>query len=59
MLEAKLPPPRPASAATHSIVSNGVSGLVTKYASAIVGMNSADALKIVQLRPPNVVTANV
>ncbi len=59
MLEAKLPPPRPAVAATNSISQNGVSGWVTKYASAIVGMNSTAALKIVQLRPPNVVTANV
>ena len=59
MLEAKLPPPRPAVAATSSISQNGVSGWVTKYASASVGMNSTAALKIVQFRPPNVVTANV
>ena len=55
MLEAKLPPPRPAVAATSSISQNGVSGWVTKYASASVGMNSTAALKMVQLRPPNVV----
>ena len=30
MLEAKLPPPRPAVAATISISQNGVSGWVTK-----------------------------
>ena len=30
MLEAKLPPPRPAVAATSSISQNGVSGRVTK-----------------------------
>ena len=33
MLEAKLPPPSPAVAATSSISQNGVSGWVTKYAS--------------------------
>ena len=59
MLEAKLPPPRPAIADTNSICQYGVSGCVTKYASASVGMNSTVALKIVQFRPPNVVTANV
>ena len=59
MLDAKLPPPSPAVADTHSIVENGVSGRLTKYASAIVGMNSKVALTIVQFRPPNVVTANV
>jgi len=59
MLEAKLPPPRPAVAATSSISQNGVSGCVTKYDKAIVGMTSTAALKIVQLRPPNAVTANV
>jgi hypothetical protein len=30
MLEAKLPPPSPALAATTSICQNGVSGLLTK-----------------------------
>src|SRR3954449_9922156 len=59
MLEAKLPPPSPAVAATSSIIQNGVSGWVTKYASANVGMNRTAALKIVQLRPPNFVTAKV
>src|SRR3954467_14216265 len=59
MLEAKLPPPNPAIAATSSIIQNGVSGRVTKYASADVGMNSTVALNIVQLRPPNFVTAKV
>ena len=34
-------------------------GRVTKYESAIVGMSSTAPEKIVQLRPPNVVTANV
>ena len=59
MLEAKLPPPRPAVAATISITPNGVSGRVTKYANAGVGMNSSAALTIVQLRPPKIGTANV
>ena len=54
-----LPPPRPAAAATNSISQKGVSGFVTKYESASTGMNSTDALKIVQLRPPNVTTAKV
>ena len=53
-----VPPPRPAVAATKSISQNGVSGWLTKYASAIVGMNSTEALKIVQFRPPNLGTAN-
>ena len=59
MLEAKLPPPRPAVAVTISISQNGVSGRVTKYASAIVGTNSSVALTIVQFRPPNRGTANM
>ena len=59
MLEAKLPPPSPAVAATTSISQNGVSGRVTKKASAVVGMKSSSALTIVQLRPPNFGTANV
>ena len=42
-----------------NIIQNGVSGWVTKYASAMVGMNSTAALKIVQFRPPKIVTANV
>ena len=59
MLEAKLPPPRPAVAATASMSPNDVSGCVTKYASRRVGMNSSAALTIVQLRPPNRGTAKV
>jgi hypothetical protein len=54
-----LPPPRPAVEATSSISQNGVSGWLTKYASARVGTNRIEAEKMVQLRPPNVVTANV
>ena len=45
MLEAKLPPPRPASVATDAMTQYGVAGCVTKYASAMVGMNKIDALK--------------
>jgi hypothetical protein len=59
MLDAKLPPPKPADAATISISQNGVSGRATKYASAIVGMNSSAALTMVQFRPPKRGTANV
>jgi hypothetical protein len=59
MLEAKLPPPRPAVAATTSISENGVSGRVTKNASRMVGMKSSDALTMVQFRPPNRGTAKV
>jgi hypothetical protein len=59
MLEAKLPPPRPAVAVTISISQNGVSGRVMKYASAIVGTNSSAALRMVQFRPPNWGTAIV
>ena len=59
MLEAKLPPPSPALAATTSICQNGVSGLLTKSASATVGMNNSAALTMVQLRPPKRGTAKV
>jgi len=37
----------------------GVSGRVTKYVSALVGMKSSAALAVVQLRPPNRGTAKV
>src|ERR1700746_34949 len=57
--EAKLPPPSPAVEATSSISQNGVSGWLTKQARDSVGINSPAAEKMVQLRPPKVVTANV
>ena len=59
MLDAKLPPPRPAVAAASAISQNGVAGFVTSNASNVVGMNSSSALTIVQLRPPNFGTAKV
>ena len=59
MLDAKLPPPRPAVAAASAMGQKGVSGRVTRSASAGVGMKSSSALTIVQLRPPNFGTAKV
>ena len=59
MLDAKLPPPSPAVAATSPMSQNGVVGRVTSSASSVVGMSSSAALTIVQLRPPNLGTANV
>ena len=38
---AKLPPPKPARAATNSMTPNGVSGLETQMASAIAGIRSS------------------
>src|SRR5690348_9354157 len=54
----KLPPPTPAIAATSSIVENDTPGRSTN-AAATVGTSNSAALKIVQLRPPNLATANV
>src|SRR5882724_4769845 len=59
MLEAKLPPPRPAVAAAAAMSQNGVSGRVTKNAREDVGTKSNNALTIVQLRPPKRGTAKV
>jgi hypothetical protein len=53
MLDAKLPPPRPAVAATTDISQNGVSGRWTSAISDSVGISSSSALAMVQLRPPN------
>jgi len=58
MLEAKLPPPRPASRPTIMKVENEVPGLITTNA-AIVGMSSRLAETIVQFRPPKIATAKV
>ena len=53
MLDAKLPPPRPAVAATTPMSQNGVVGYAWRSsASSVVGMSSSAALTIVQLRPP-------
>ena len=57
--EAKLPPPRPASAAQNSIVPNDVDGSLTAQASARVGTTSSSAETTVQLRPPKRGTAKV
>ena len=59
MLDAKLPPPRPAVAATVAISQKGASGCWTSTENAIVGMRSKSALTMVQLRPPNLGTAKV
>ncbi len=59
MLDAKLPPPRPAVPAASAINQNGVVGRVTSTATSVVGISSSAALTIVQLRPPNLGTANV
>src|SRR6478752_5900899 len=56
---AKLPPPKPARAATTSMIPNGVSGLPTTTPSRIEGMSRSAAEIIVQLRPPNLATMNV
>src|SRR5680860_309258 len=56
---AKLPPPKPASAATNSITPNGVSGFPTLNPRAIDGMSRRPAEMIVQLRPPNLGTRKV
>src|SRR3712207_2162978 len=57
--DAKLPPPRPARAATISRTPNDVSGRLTTYASALAGSSRSRADTIVQFRPPNSGTANV
>ena len=60
MLEAKLPPPRPAVAAASAIIQNGVAGLRDQHRQrSVVGISSSSALTIVQLRPPNFGTAKV
>ena len=59
MLEAKLPPPRPAVAAAAASARTACPGCATSSASARVGMNSSSALTIVQLRPPKRGTAKV
>ena len=56
---AKLPPPKPAVAAIRQKAQYGVSGRCTKKAKSRVGTSSSAALIIVQLRPPNLGTANV
>lgn len=58
MLEAKLPPPMPASMAQARNVLNDVPGSMTTNA-AIVGMSRSDAETIVQFRPPKRATAKV
>ena len=57
--EAKLPPPKPASAAMKSMTPNGVSGLPTAMPSAVAGISRSAAEIIVQLRPPNFGTRKV
>ncbi len=57
--EAKLPPPKPAVAAIRQNTQYGVSGFCTAHANSSVGTSSSAALTIVQLRPPNLGTANV
>ncbi|MCY1250751.1 hypothetical protein D9M72_644180 [compost metagenome] len=56
---AKLPPPKPARAATRSMTPNGVAGLETHSASPMEGIRSSSAETMVQLRPPNLGTMNV
>ncbi len=53
MLEAKLPPPNPASAAITRNIQYGVAGLLTATPSSTAGMISSSALTTVKLRPPN------
>ena len=55
---AKLPPPTPARQETTSSVVNETPGSST-IAVAMVGTSSRAALMTVQLRPPNLATANV
>src|SRR5215475_12041156 len=56
--EAKLPPPKPATVAAASSRPYGTPGYSTAAANRH-GTSSRAALTIVQLRPPNFVTANV
>ena len=51
--DAKLPPPRPATAATIRKVVYDVPGCNMKYMVSAHGIANMPALKIVQLRPPN------
>ena len=57
--EAKLPPPKPASAAHSRSTPNGVSGRVTTHASAERAAARSSEEMTVQLRPPKAGTANV
>src|ERR1700675_49276 len=57
--DAKLPPPRPASAAHTRYGHSGKPGLASSSRVPIVGINSANAENMVQLRPPNLAVANV
>src|SRR5918999_3801661 len=56
--EAKLPPPTPATAARMMSVVYETPGS-RKIATSTHGTSSMDALKMVQLRPPNIATAKV
>ena len=56
---AKLPPPKPAVAAIRQKTQYGVAGFCTANANRSVGISSRAALTMVQLRPPNLGTANV
>lgn len=59
MLEAKLPPPNPASAAITRNIQYGVVGLLTAIPRPMAGMSSNSALTTVKLRPPNLAGPNV
>lgn len=59
MLDAKFPPPNPAVAAISRNPQYGVDGFRTAMASSRVGISSSNPLTTVQLRPPNLGTANV
>src|SRR5512144_208091 len=59
MLEAKLPPPRPAVTAASTNIQYGVAGSLTHTTSSVHGTSRSKALVTVQLRPPNLATANV
>ena len=53
MLEAKLPPPTPASAAITRNIQYGVPGSLTASPSSAAGMTSSSALTVVNVAPPN------
>src|SRR5919106_1641690 len=59
MLEAKLPPPRPAVTAATMNIQYGVLGFDTHTTSRVHGISSSRALTTVQFRPPNLATAKV
>ena len=59
MLEAKLPPPKPAVAAARTNAQYGVPGCETQTASSVQGMRSRSALTTVHVRPPKRPGANV